>query len=195
MSRRLEEALRGGTSLLRKSAATSRDAIVATNAKITGQLFIGLGHVGIYLRQAQNMVMGLERSVASKPRRLQEALRARENDLQTLLESSSDAIVVTNCDRRFVTANSKGLDLFGVSETNMRKFTVDIFFCRGQIPKFLGHISPFRGRKVNMGDARFGVWTEACESQSAVFSQTLSLFDIYTSSVTLCRQINTSRPH
>ena len=151
MSRRLEEALRGGTSLLRKSAATSRDAIVATNAKITGQLFIGLGHVGIYLRQAQNMVMGLERSVASKPRRLKEALRARENDLQTLLESSSDAIVVTNCDRRFVTANSKGLDLFGVSETNMRKFTVDIFFCRGQIPKFLGHISPFRGRKVKYG--------------------------------------------
>ena len=150
-SRRLEEALRGSKSLLRKLVAKSRDAIVATNAKITRQLFIGLGQVAMHLRQAQNIVMRLGRSVANKPRRLREALRARENDLQTLLVSCPDAIVVTNCDRRFVAANPKGLDLFGVSETNMRKFTVETFLCRGQIPEFKGHGSPFRRRKVKYG--------------------------------------------
>jgi len=151
MSRRLEEALRGSTSPLRKLVAISHDVIVATNAKITRELFIGLGQVAIRLRQAQNIVMRLGRSVASKPRRLQEALRARENDLQTLLVSSPDAIVVTNCDRRFVAANPKGLDLFGVSETNMRKFTFETFLCRGQISEFKGHGSPFRRRKVKYG--------------------------------------------
>ena len=91
--RRLEEALRGRKSVSRKFVAISRDAVAATNAKITRQLFRALGQVAIHLQQAQSILMRLGKSVASKPRKLQEVPRARENDLQRLLVSSPDAIL------------------------------------------------------------------------------------------------------
>jgi PAS domain S-box-containing protein len=59
-----------------------------------------------------------------------------ENHLRKLLERSPDAIVVTNAKHRFVAANPKGLDLLGVSEANLRKFTIDAFFSRDQILEF-----------------------------------------------------------
>jgi PAS domain-containing protein len=112
-------------------------------SKYTSQLFLVSEQVTVYLRQAQNTLTRLGRSVADKPRRLQEALRARENDLRDLLVSSLDPIVVTDVGCRFVAANQKGLDLFGVSETNMRMFNVDAFLSLGQMPYFEGNGSPF----------------------------------------------------
>jgi PAS domain S-box-containing protein len=149
--RKLGPALQGGTSHLRKLLKISRNGICSTNAKITGQVFIGLGYLAIYLQQAQSTLVRLVRNVAGKPRRLQEALRAREDDLQRLLESSPDAVVVTDVGRRFVDANRKALDLFGVSESNMRKFTVDIFLSPGQISLFDGKVSPFRRPNAKYG--------------------------------------------
>ena len=55
------------------------------------------------------------------------------NDLRKLLANSLDAIVVTNGDGRLVYANPKALDLFGVSELNMRNFTIDTFLSDCQI--------------------------------------------------------------
>ncbi len=95
--------------------------------KYRSQLFAGSEQVMVYLRQAQSTLTRLGRTVADKPRRLQEALRARENDLRNLLVSSLDPIVVTDVSWRFVAANPQGLDLFGVSETNMRMFNIDAF--------------------------------------------------------------------
>jgi hypothetical protein len=46
-----------------------------------------------------------------------------------------------------------------------------------------------------MGNAKFGVWTEACESQNIALSQTLCPLDIYTGSVTLQQQVNTNQLH
>jgi PAS domain-containing protein len=95
--------------------------------KYRSQLFAGSEQVMVYLRQAQNTLTRLGRTVADKPRRLQEALRARENDLRDVLVSSLDPIVVTDVGWRFVAANPQGLDLFGVSETNMRMFNINAF--------------------------------------------------------------------
>ena len=71
--------------------------------------------------------------------------------MRKLLASSPDAVVVTDVDHRFVDANPKALDLFGVSEANMRKFTVDIFLSRGQISKLDGNGSLFRRPKAKYG--------------------------------------------
>jgi PAS domain S-box-containing protein len=116
--------------------------------KFRSGLFIALEQVTIHLQQAQKALTRLGRSVADKHRRLQEALRERENRLRNLLASSVDAIIVTNSDRSFVAANPKALDLFGISEKNMRKFTIDAFLPHGQILDFEINGPPFvRGEK------------------------------------------------
>ena len=132
------------SSHLQRLVTISRDAIVITNEKIISQVFVGLVQVAVHLERAHDKLLRLGRSVAGQPRRLEEVHRARENDLRELLASSPDAIVVTDANRRFVEANPKALVLFGVSDANLRKFTIDAFFFRGQIPESEGNGSPFR---------------------------------------------------
>jgi PAS domain-containing protein len=121
-TRRLQESCRA--SALRKVLASSLDAIIVTSDKITkfrSQLLAALEQVTVHLRRGLSTLAGREKNALEKTRRLQEARRARENDLRELMASSLDAIVVTNADRQFVAANPKALHLFGVSEANIRR--------------------------------------------------------------------------
>jgi PAS domain S-box-containing protein len=122
--------------------------------KFRSGLFIALEQLTVNLQRAQNTLMRLGRSVAEKHRRIQEALRERENDLRKLLAGSPDAIVVTNGDHRFVAANPKALDLFGISQTNMRKFTIDAFLPDGQILDFDANGPPFIRREERHGKCK-----------------------------------------
>ena len=79
-------------------------------------------------------------------------LRTRENDLRKLLANSPGAVVVTSTNRRFVAANPKGLSLFGISETNMTMFTLDVFLPCGQLPRFDENGTPFSNRKERHGE-------------------------------------------
>ena len=81
--------------------------------------------------------------VADKPRRAPEALRARGNELRKLLASPLKAVVVTDDNYRFLVTNPKALDLFGVSPTNVTKFTIDIFLSHGQVLNFTRNASHF----------------------------------------------------
>jgi PAS domain S-box-containing protein len=156
-SRALQKALRARENDLRKLLASSLDAIVVANAKIIklrSQLVAVLEPVRVYLRRAQHTVTRLGRGVIDRPRALQKALRARENDLRKLLASSLDAIVITDVGGRLITANSKALDLFGVSETNMKKFTINVFLSHGQIPYFGGHSPAFVRREESHGECK-----------------------------------------
>jgi hypothetical protein len=72
--------------------------IVATRGKITKfrtRLFAALEQLPVQLRRAQNTLGELGKIVLEKGRRLQEAGRARENELRELLSSFLDVIVVT----------------------------------------------------------------------------------------------------
>jgi len=132
---KLQEARRTSENDLRKLLANSLDAIVFANGKIAKfrlPLFIALKKVTVHFQRAQKTLTTLGRSVIDRPRRLQEARRTSENDLRKLLANSLDAIVVTDGDHRLVYANPKALDLFGVSELNMRKFTTDTFLSHCQ---------------------------------------------------------------
>jgi PAS domain S-box-containing protein len=151
----LQEAVRARENDLRKLLASSLVAIVVTDRKIAkfrSQLFVALEQARVSLQRTQNTLLRLARSTAEKRWRLQEAVRARENDLRKLLAGSLDAIVVTNGDRRFVAANPKALDLFGISEANMREFTIDAFVPYGQILDFDGTGPPFIRQKERSGN-------------------------------------------
>jgi PAS domain S-box-containing protein len=132
---KLQEARRSFENDWRKLLANSLDAIVFAKGKIAKfrlPLFIGLKKVTVHFQGAQKTLTRLGRSVIDRPRRLQEARRRSENDLRKLLSNSLDAIVVTDGNHRLVYANPKALDLFGVSELNMRKFTTDTFLSHCQ---------------------------------------------------------------
>jgi len=139
-----EEVFHVSGSQLGRLVTIARNATAATRYTIARQAFIGLGQIAIRLERAEDKLLRLGRTVGGQPRKLEEAHWARENDLRELLESSSDAIVVTDANRRFIAANPKALLLFGVSEANLRKFTIDVFLSRGQIPTSEGPVSPFR---------------------------------------------------
>ena len=76
------------------------------------------------------------------------------DDLRELLASSLDAIVVTNVDHRFVSANPKALHLFGVSEKNIRQFTIDAFLLDDEILYPDENGLPFISREENQGECK-----------------------------------------
>jgi PAS domain-containing protein len=133
---------------LRRLGAGCHDAIVATRGTIAGlgsQVSAASKQVAMKLQKAQNAVTGLARTIADKPRRTREARWARENELRSLLASSLDAIVVTDSDRRLVAANAKALELFGISESNIRNFTLDAF-----VPNFDWSDPSFEGQEARL---------------------------------------------
>ena len=154
---KLQEARRASENDLRRLQASFLDAIAVTNRKIgtfRSQLTILLQQVAVHFQRTQGAVAGFGRSVVDKPRRLREARRARKNDLQTLLASSLDAVIVTDNDRRFVAANPQALDLFGVSELNMSKFTIGTFLSHGQILDLGRNRSPFIRQEERHGKCK-----------------------------------------
>jgi PAS domain S-box-containing protein len=154
VAERLQQALRARAN---DFLASSHNAVVLTSGKIAKSrthLLATSEQVTLHLRQAQTTLTRLGRRVVDKPQRLREALRTRENDLRKLLASALDAVVVTDVDHRFVAANRKALDLFGVSEANLRNFTIDAFLPRGQILYFDGNGSTFLGREERHGECK-----------------------------------------
>jgi len=137
--------------------ASSHDAMVVAGGKISkrrSQLFAAWEQLTVYLRQALNALAGVGRRVTERPRRLRKALRSKENNLRKLLAGSLDAIVVMDVGRRLVAANPKALDLFGVSETNLKKFTIDAFLSHSEVLCFNGTGSPFKGRVEKHGECK-----------------------------------------
>jgi PAS domain S-box-containing protein len=100
------------------------------------------------------MLANLAKSLAETRRRVQEALREREDGLRKLLTSSPDSIVVTNADHRLVAANPRALDLFGISEANMGKFTLDAFLPHQQILDLDGNGPSFMKREERHGKCK-----------------------------------------
>jgi PAS domain S-box-containing protein len=96
-------------------------------------LFAALEEMKVRLHRAQKTLTRLGMSAIDKPRRLQ-ARSTKEDDLRKLLLENLDyAIALTNGHRRLVYANPKASDLFGVSELNVRKFSIDTFLSHCQI--------------------------------------------------------------
>jgi PAS domain S-box-containing protein len=140
-----------------KLLAISQDAIVVINDRViefTKRIFMELKSLKVLLLRAHETLTRLAWSVADKPLRLREELRARENNLRKLLTTSFDAIVVADGDRRFVQANSRALELFGISERNITMFTMDAFLPHRQILEFDENCASSINRKERYGECK-----------------------------------------
>jgi PAS domain S-box-containing protein len=115
------------------------------------RLFLVLEGASALLQKVLEALATLRRNFNDIHRKRQEALRTRQNALQELLESVADAIVVTDAERRLVATNPKALDLFGISEFNLKHFTVDAFLSYGQIPDFCESAPLFKRREERYG--------------------------------------------
>jgi PAS domain S-box-containing protein len=122
--------------------------------KFISELSIALEQVTVYLQRVQSTFTGAARRIADQRRRLQEQLQEREDELQNLVTRSLDAVVVTTGDRRFIFANRRALDLFGVSEANLRKFTLDAFVSYEQMLEFNRNGAPFVRRSEKHGKCK-----------------------------------------
>lgn len=154
---KLQDALPAAENVLHKLQANVSQAAVVTNrkiAKLDSQLSVAFGQMTAGLQKTYRALATAGRSFTDKPRQLHEARLAREDDLRTLLASSVDAIIVTDSERRLVAANSLGLHLFGVSELNMRKFTIGTFFSPRQILAFDRNRSAFLRREERHGKCK-----------------------------------------
>jgi PAS domain S-box-containing protein len=140
-----------------KFFVSALDAIVVTKEKIikfAGQLLIWLKHLKLIFQRALETLTTLVRSAANKPRRLRETIRGRDNYLRNLLTTSFDAVVVTDGDHRFVQANSRALDLFGISERNITMFTMDAFLPHRHIAELDENGAPFVHRRERHGECQ-----------------------------------------
>jgi len=132
----LTERGKGALQKLPELLANFLNAGVVVGGKIhehTSQFIGALKQTPAHVRQALVPLAAGGRNVLQKARSLQDARHAKENHLRELLASSVDAVVVTNIDRRFVSANPNALHLFGVSDANIRQFTIDAFLLEDEI--------------------------------------------------------------
>jgi len=111
-------------------------------ARLKSELFIAFEEATTFTRRALNMF----RARAPHDREI-----SRDNGLQLLLTSSPDPIVVIDGKHRFVHANTKALDLFGISKTNLLKFTIDTFISYKAIAKCDRYRSAFVKRPEKHG--------------------------------------------
>ena len=152
--RKPPEELRTRENELPVPAAVPREATVEADSNVTkakAQLSFVFEQGTARLRRAQETLAALGRNVVDKRRRRRQELRARESQMRELLANSLDAIVVIDADHRFVTANRRALDLFGVSERNLSKFNIDVFLSHTQIPDLQQNGSFFKGRPERHG--------------------------------------------
>lgn len=89
-----------------------------STARLKSELFIVFEDVTAFTRHALRMF---------RARAPQDSEISRDSGLQLLLGSSPDPIVMIDGEHRVVDANAKALDLFGISRTNLTKFTIDTF--------------------------------------------------------------------
>lgn len=131
---------------IRPAIVTTRrhlESLWADVAKLRWRSSVELKQISAHVVQLQKGVVALGAAVAEKRRRVRESARARENELQGLLASSLDAIVITDREHRVVAANPKALELLGVSNTNVKEFAIDAFLSESQVTVFDGKGWPF----------------------------------------------------
>src|SRR5215475_5843001 len=110
--------------------------------RLKSELFIAFEKAAAFTRRALNTFRARVRH---------DSEISRDNSLQLLLTSSPDPIVMIDGKHRFVDANTKALDLFGISRTNLMKFTIDTFLSYQAIAKCDPYRSAFVKRPEKHG--------------------------------------------
>lgn len=123
-------------------------------SKIRSQLSLAFEYANVNLQRMQDAIARFRRMAVKKHQELHEAVRERENRLVGLLTSSFDAIVLTNDEHRILAANPPALALFGISQKNIGKFTIDAFLPIERIRDFERSGPPFLRGKERGGECQ-----------------------------------------
>jgi PAS domain S-box-containing protein len=123
-------------------------------SKVRSQLSLAFEYANVNLQRMQDAIARFRRMAAKKHQELHEAVRERENRLMGLLTSSFDAIVLTNDEHCILAANPAALTLFGISEKNIGKFTIDAFLPIERIRDFERSGPPFLRGKERGGECQ-----------------------------------------
>jgi len=111
-------------------AADSRRVLVLAHeslARVGSQIFAASAPATAELHPAPCAVVASTGSIAFQTQGIAQSRATSERDLHNLVAGSPDPVVVTDGNRRLVAANASALELFGISELNMRNFTLDAF--------------------------------------------------------------------
>jgi PAS domain-containing protein len=124
------------------------DYLSVARSKARRGLFIAIDQAGACYEWTQKKLAAVRSRTRKESQRIQDAFREKETYLNKLLTDSQEPVVVMNDSRRLLAVNPAGLRLFGISERNVRNFTLDAFLPWRQIPWFELHGLPFlRGRE------------------------------------------------
>lgn len=107
--------------------------------------------VSVWVQYLWDQSVGIVERMRHARQRLQGLVQERELRLAIVLSDSADAVVVTNDEHRFLAVNRAALDLFGVSEKNIPKFTMDAF-----LPRQETHLFDRTGPRFVRGTERRG---------------------------------------
>jgi PAS domain-containing protein len=107
--------------------------------------------VRAHLKKAPGGITRFLKTAAEEPGKLREARSLKENHLRNLAAISSEPTVVTDGDQRLISANGKALELFGISQLNVRYFSVDAFLVHSEILDSAENDLPFLRRVERRG--------------------------------------------
>jgi PAS domain-containing protein len=128
--------------------------IWTSTARVGLQLLDAVERCGTRLRSAGIMLVDYGYRLRNGHWRLQEGLREQENYLIRLLANSSEPMVVTDDAHRLLAANPAALILFGVSDKNLNKFTIDAFLRHDEVHCFERQGPPFIKGAERVGECR-----------------------------------------
>ena len=109
------------------------DWLALPTAKIRSAVFIVGERLRACRQWARRSVFEIGWKAIRERGRMKEAARQRAVRLTKLLTDTSDAVVLMDKEHRLVVANDAALLLFGISERNISKFTLDAFLRNGEI--------------------------------------------------------------
>jgi PAS domain S-box-containing protein len=127
------------------------DWIALSGTRIRSGLNVAFEYLSAGCSLAQEKMIAVVSKARKEHERLQVILREREAQLATLLADPSQGIIVTDDFHRVLVANQAALTLFGVSQKNINRFTIDAFLPDDQILDFRRRGLPFIRGTVRKG--------------------------------------------
>jgi PAS domain-containing protein len=128
--------------------------IWTSTARVGLHLLDVVERCGTRLRSAGGLLVDYGYRLRNGHWRLQEGLRERENYLIRRLANSSEPTIVTDDAHRLLAANPAALVLFGISDKNLNKFTIDAFLRQDEVHCFERKGPPFIKGAERVGECQ-----------------------------------------
>ncbi len=122
--------------------------LTVARSKARRGVFLAIEEATACYEWTERRIAAIRSRTRKESQKLQDAFREKETYLNKLLTDSQEPALLMNDSRRLLAVNPAGLRLFGISDKNIKNFTLDAFIPWKQISWFKRHGPPFlRGRE------------------------------------------------